>query len=196
MSLPELFQRTRQPLDLRRTPSNEGAKALPGFGTTLPFIMQRQRVDFWCWAAVASSVSHHYTPASPWTQCAVANAVLGTAHCCLDANSPTCNRMSTLEGALRRTGNLPPNGVKDGPATPDQLRAQIRDARRVVGCGIRWADLRGHFVVVYGFSVDSNGALWVAVADPRYGPSEYPYNAFVSRYRETGRWMVSYVTEP
>jgi hypothetical protein len=196
MSLPELFQRTRQPLELRERLSDEKAMALPGVATVLPFVMQRQKVEFWCWAAVASSVSRHYAAASQWTQCVVANAVLGTTHCCLNESSPTCNLMSTLEGALSRTGNLALNGVKDGPATPDQLRTQIRDARHLVGCGIRWADTRGHFVVVHGFSVDSNGVLWVAVADPKYGPSEYPYNAFVSRYRETGRWVISYATEP
>jgi hypothetical protein len=198
MSLPELFQRTRQPLNLGRRSPGEEAGALPGSGVTIPFAMEPQIVEFWCWAAVASSVSHHYSPASPWTRCRVANAVLGMSHCCLDENSPTCNQMASLEVALTRTGNLPPNGVMNGPFTPPQLRAQIRDVvpGRVVGCGIRWADTRGHFVVVHGFSIDSNGVIWVAVADPKYGPSEYPYNAFVNRYRETGRWLVSYATKP
>jgi hypothetical protein len=199
MSLPELFQRTRQTLDLRIPPvDDERAMLLPGFPTIIPLVMQTQKVEFWCWAAVASSVSRHYAPASQFTQCLIANAVLGAGSCCLNENSPACNRMSTLEGALMRTGNLAPNGVKNGPATPDQLRAQIRDAvpRRVVGCGIRWADMRGHFVVIHGFSIDSNGVFWLAIADPRYGPSEYTYDAFVNRYRETGKWVFSYATEP
>lgn len=198
MSLPELFQRTRQPLDLAGRPLGEEARALPGSGVTIPFAMEPQIVEFWCWAAVASSVSRHYSPASPWTRCRVANAVLGTSHCCSDEHSPACNRMASLEVALSRTGNLTPNGVMNGPATPVQLRAQIRDSvpRRVVGCGIRWADTRGHFVVVHGLSIDSNGVFWVAVADPRYGPSEYAYNEFVVRYRGNGRWVVSYATKP
>lgn len=205
MSLPELLQRTRRSLNLRKAPSSEteasspeSVMPLPGFETTITFVMQTQKADFWCWAAVASSVSRHYAPTSSWTQCDVANAVLATSHCCFDENSPVCNRMATLEGALTRTGNLAPNGVKSGPATPDQLRAQIRDAspRRVVGCAIRWADMSGHFIVVHGFSVDSNGVFWIAVADPKYGPSEYPYDAFVNRYRETGRWVFSYATKP
>lgn len=200
MSLPELFQRTRQPLDLGGVPVPGSAAAEAADETAapppppIPFLMQHQKVEFWCWAAVASSVSQHYSPASQLTQCVVANAVLGTTQCCFNENA--CNRMATLEGALTRTGNLPPNGVKGAPATPVELRTQIRDARRVVGCGIRWADTRGHFVVLHGLYLDGNGVVWVTVADPKYGPSEYPYDSFVSRYRETGRWVVSYATKP
>lgn len=196
MALPELFQRTRKQLDLVAGSEAEAA-ILAGLGTTLPFSMQQQKVEFWCWAAVASSVSRYYAPASPWSQCVVANAELGGGpNCCLNQTSPFCNQMRTLESPLRLTGNLAPNGVKDGPATPEQVRKQIREARRPIGCGIQWSDLRGHFVVIHGVSIDANGVVWVAVADPRYGPSEYPYNAFVTRYRETGRWIVSYATEP
>ena len=197
MSLPELFQRTRKPLQLGGTFWGADAINLSGPGTTLAFTMQRQKVEFWCWAAVASSVSRYYAPNSTWTQCAVANAELGGGpDCCLNETSPACNRMRTLESPLRLTGNLAPNGVKDGPATTEQVRKQIRDARRPIGCGIQWSDLRGHFVVIHGVSIDTNGVIWVAVADPRYGPSEYPYDAFVTRYRETGRWVVSFATEP
>jgi len=194
MSLPELFQRTRQRLNI--TNSGVTPEALPGTPTVISFTMEPQRAEFWCWAAVASSVSHHYTASSQWTQCLVVNAVRGVSHCCGNENSPTCNVMSSLESALRRTGNLAPNGVLNAPASPDQIQTLIRDRRHVIACGIRWADSRGHFVVIYGFSIAANGVLWVAVADPKYGPSEYPYPAFVNRYRETGRWLVSYATEP
>lgn len=196
MQLPELLERTRQPLNLAGVPPPEEREALPGTPTVIPFTMQRQKVEFWCWAAVASSVSRHYSSGSQLTQCLVANSLLGVGGCCSNENSPACNRMASLEGALGVTGNLAPNGVKNSPATPDEVRVQIRDRRRVIGCGIRWADTRGHFVVIHGYSFDANGVMWLAIADPRYGPSEYPYPSFVNRYRETGRWLVSYATEP
>lgn len=202
MSLPELFQHTRQSLEITTrareidTGVDEALEALPGIPTVISFVMQRQKVEFWCWAAVASSVSRHYTPSSQFTQCLVANSLLGVGHCCANESSSTCNVMASLERALGITGNLVANGVQNAPAQPDQIRARIRDQRRVIGCGIQWADTRGHFVVIHGFSIDANGVMWLAIADPRYGSSEYPYPAFVSRYRETGTWRVSYATEP
>jgi hypothetical protein len=196
MSLPQLLNRTRQPLNLTSSPSFDELDTLPGTPTVIPFTMQHQKAEFWCWAAVASSVSRHYTSSSQWTQCLVANSLLGVGHCCANESSPTCNRMASLEGALGVTGNLVPNGVRDLPATPDEVREQIRDRRRLIGCGIRWSDTRGHFVVIHGYSFDTNGVMWLAIEDPRYGPSAYPYPSFVNRYRDTGRWLVSYATEP
>ena len=196
MSLPELLERTRQPLNLTSPRPLDESDSLPGTPTVISFTMQRQKVEFWCWAAVSSSVSRHYSPGSQWTQCLVANSLLGVRHCCANESSPTCNVMASLEGALGVTGNIAPNGVRNLPATQDQVREQIRDRRRLIGCGVRWADTRSHFVVIHGYSFDANGTMWLAIADSRYGPSEYPYPAFVNRYRETGRWLVSYATEP
>lgn len=169
--------------------------ALPGFGTTLPFSMQTQQADLWCWAAVASSVSQAYNQLSPWTQCLIANAVLPVAgmDCCQNKNSPSCNRMWSLETALARIGNL--QGKKSSAATFPEIQTAIRDNRRFIACGILWGDGKGHFVAIYGFSVDINGQGWVAVADPKYGYSEYLYGSFLTRYRETGRWRVSYLTK-
>lgn len=195
MSLPELFQRTRQPLDLTRV-SPEAARELPGEGPFIEFRMEPQIIEFWCWAAVASSVSRHYLASSPWSRCRVAMAVLGLP-CCANEHSPSCNQMAALEVALSKTGNLPANnGVMPGPATPAQVHTQLV-RERVVGCGIRWIDgTGGHFVVVHGISRDTNGVVWVAVADPRYGPSKHAYNTFVKRYRGKGTWEMSYATEP
>jgi hypothetical protein len=162
--------------------------------------MELQQADFWCWAAVASSVARHYAPASAWTQCKVASAMLGGFDCCLNAHSPVCNQMARLDIALTRTGNLAPNGARSGPATPEQLLEQIGrlSPARVVGCGIRWANdpHGGHFVVVHGLSIDSNGVLWVAVADPKFGSSAHPYNTFANSYLGIGQWVFSYNTEP
>ena len=89
MSLPDILKRTRKPLNLAVAPAHETFEVLPGTPTVIPFTIQRQKVEFWCWAAVAASVSRHYTPASQWTQCLVANEVLGTGHCCLNETSPS-----------------------------------------------------------------------------------------------------------
>ena len=193
--IPELLQRTRQPLNLRTVPAPEAFTALPGTPTVIPFTMQPQKALFLCWAAVASSVSRHYAAASSWTQCLVANEVLG-GECCGNETSPNCNRMASLEDALEVTNNLSVDGVTEAALTPEEIRLQIRDLRHVVGCGIRWADTKGHFVVIHGYSIDANGVMWLAIADPRYGPSEYIYNAFATRYRDSGKWLVSYATRP
>lgn len=191
MPLPEFINRTRQALDITGTP-----EALPGFGTTLAFNLQFQEADFWCWAAVASSVSKSYKAGSSWTQCAIANAVLPNTgnSCCVNKTSPVCNRMWKLETALDQTQNF--QSMKFAPATFPEIQAAIRDNRRFLACGILWADATGHFVTLYGFSIDPTGIQWVAVADPKYGYSEYTYTSFLNHYRGAGSWRVSYLTRP
>ena len=192
-ALPELFERTRLPLDLPTAPEAV-PESLPGTGRTLDFRMERQTQSQWCWAAVAVSVTRFYQPSSNITQCRVANRELGTDVCCADP--PACNQDNTLDTTLRTVGHL--RAFEGGPLSFPPVRDEI-NAGRPLGCRIGWLDGGGHFVVIHGVSTDQSGASvkrWVAVEDPLFGPSDYLINDFTSAYRQgEGEWTHSYFTQ-
>lgn len=191
MSLPEVFERTRQPLELPGVPETF-AEALPGVGVTLAFQIELQAQTWWCWIAAAVSVARFYNPGIFLSQCALANALLHTNICCF--NGVACNQMGRLDLALAQTHNLFPP-VKGAPATFVEV-SNVIGSNRPLGCGIRWSNGLAHFVVIYGFSRDFSGTEWVAVADPMYGNSDLPYQNFALNYRGMGRWVASYATRP
>jgi Papain-like cysteine protease AvrRpt2 len=194
MANAEVFERTRQPLDLHE-PTDEAlgiAEALPGVGKTLTFQVQQQSQTLWCWIAVAVSVNHFYNAGSSISQCALANTLLNTNICC--SNGFACNQMGRLDFALARIQNLLPP-IRPLPLSFVELRNFINN-NRLLGCGIRWSTGLAHFVAIYGFSTDFNGVNWVAVADPMYGATDLPYETFVQQYRGSGRWVFSYLTTP
>jgi|SRR5947209_11153172 len=196
MSLPGVFSRTIQPLD----PAGSLAPAaalLPGVGRTLEFNLETQSQTEWCWAAVGVGVSKFYRPAgNNLTQCRLANRELERDDCC--GGTPACNVPTTLETVLGKTGNLNESKLDrmDSPASFQDVQNEIANGRPLC-CGIGWFDEGGHFVVLHGTSIDNSGGSvkqWVAVADPKYGPSDYLIDAFTDAYRHTGRWQTSYFT--
>jgi hypothetical protein len=193
MSLPDLFERTRLPLDLAGALTAAPA-LLPGTGRSLNFNMETQERTQWCWAAVAVSVSRFYQPSSTFTQCRVANLELNTDVCCADLSA--CNLDNPLETALDKVGHF--RDIEFEPLPFADVESEIT-AVHPVGCRIGWFGGGGHFVVIHGASVDTGGAAmkrWVAVADPLYGPSDYLINNFTSAYRQgAGEWTHSYFTQ-
>lgn len=192
MSLPDLFERTRRPLDVAGAMAAAPA-LLPGVGRTLNFVMETQKQSQWCWAAVAVSVARFYEPSGAFDQCRVANSVLSTNVCC--ANPAACNDDNFLEDSLAAVGHF--RDVEPEPLPFAGVNGEIT-ADRPVGCRIGWFGGGGHFVVVHGASVDGSGPAvrrWVAIADPLYGPSDYLIQKFTSGYRQdTGEWTHSYFT--
>jgi len=108
MALPGWFVATRVP-DLpreeRRSTAPPGGAAAPA-AADLSFVMEPQAQDNWCWAAVAVSVAAFYSPATPWTQCALADAALQRDDCCGDGASGLCNVPWYLERSLAGVGRL------------------------------------------------------------------------------------------
>jgi hypothetical protein len=191
-ALPEIFERTRVPLDLSDALAAK-PETLPGTGQTLAFNMERQTQSQWCWAAVAVSVSRFYQPSTNITQCRVANLELHTDVCC--ANPPACNQDNTLDTSLASVGHF--LDIQGAPLSFSDVQGEI-NAGRPLGCRIGWFIGGGHFVVINGTSVDASGGStkrWVAVADPLYGASDYLIDNFTSAYRQgMGEWTDSYFT--
>ncbi len=203
MSLPELFERTRRrlrpispPLGLTK-PTDKVIQeaALPGVGKTLPFTMQKQKREEWCWAAVSVSVATFYDKQSAWTQCLLVNEELGLDGCCANVSPDECNQPWYLELGLSRVGHL---ASKDESSAPFATASAEIDGERPLGCWIVWPDSTGHFVVINGHSTDFAATPpreWVSVQDPKYGSSDYPYLKFLVAYRKFGRWEFSYFTQ-
>jgi papain like cysteine protease AvrRpt2 len=161
----------------------------------MPFQIEKQREDLWCWAAVSASVDHYFFPASTFTQCKVAGKVLNRANCCADPD--LCNDKATLQDALDAVGRL--RDTRIGPLSFEDIRREI-DAFLPIGVRIGWRGGGGHFVVISGYSESPSGAQLVDVADPLFPNSTMYYDDFVSAYQtgvtSGGEWTATFLLEP
>lgn len=189
MPVPSFFGQAR---DLAFPSFREALASIPvggaGAGSAkLPFTMQQQEMDNWCWAAASTSVSHFYDSSSPWTQCAVATSCLAPERCC-EAAKP-CDKQYRLDLAMQATANL--RGMVGSDIPFADLTTEI-DAGAPVCCHIRWPGGGGHFVAVIGYDSANQD---VDVADSFYGPSTIPLSTLLSSYQtHKGRWGYSYLT--
>jgi Papain-like cysteine protease AvrRpt2 len=180
-------------------PAGGAAAVAPGKGG-YPFTMQTQTEDNWCWAATAVSTSRHYSSASSWTQCKLANTILSRpsgVDCCAFGSDPECDVEWYLDRALTATANL--LDVRAGAIAFSDL-TKLLDGDRPLGVRIEWGGGGGHFVVFHEWEKTTSGTEFVVVADPYYGGRTVPYNDCVYRYPATGAltgtWTHSYWTQP
>jgi hypothetical protein len=152
--------------------------------------MQTQQQTNWCWAAVATSVSHFYDAASTWTQCAVANAQIGRTDCCGSGAGGPCNIYGFLDDALTRVGHFDHFA---GVATFSSIDDEI-EADRPVGIRVAWSGGGAHFLAIIGCLEDATN--YVALDDPIYGKSDVAFATLSSTYQGTGSWTHTYYTKP
>jgi hypothetical protein len=195
MSLPQIFTSTVQQLDPQGTLFASGGT--PPGNTSLPFNMQSQQQNYWCWAAVAVSISHFYDANSLWTQCSLVNDVFKSImDCCKNGRTASCDRVGRLDTPLRLTGNL--SSMSPGPVPLSGIDSEIGNGRPLA-CRIVWRDGVGHFVVLQGTkqSYGSPTMNSVEVKDPKFGSSTYSYGSFSKNYQNLGgTWKHSYYTQP
>lgn len=161
----------------------------------MPFIsfeIQRQKHSEWCWAAVASSISHHYSPNSPWCQCKLASEMARRSglDCCqrpfFKALAKACNKSWVLASALRIVGKRPRTSYR--PWSFKVTQEAIRTGTPVCA-RIEWPDTLGHFLVISGCNRSLGGDEWLYVKDPLYGDSRWLYAEFCINYQYLGgRW--------
>jgi hypothetical protein len=157
-------------------------------GRMLDVDVAKQRRELWCWAACTTAVSRFYDPASPWTQCAVANATLTMTTCC--DGDPGCVRTANVYEALAHTGNLLSRLA--GPIGRRRLVRRLRSGQPVV---VRVKLDLGHFLVVDGYR--SWGARRIRVHDPAYPRTvELTLDALRDGYDHHGMWTHTYETRP
>lgn len=153
----------------------------------LPFTMQAQVQTQWCWAATSVSVSFFYNSTSKWTQCLVANQIIGS-NCC--HNAAPCNKPWYLDQALAVTGNFL---AQFPPLRFNQVKAQLSNGN-VIGVRVGWRGGGGHFMVIHGCKT-LNGVNYFSIDDPIYGKSEISETAFFNAYQGAGRWTHSFTTK-
>ncbi|MFL9910432.1 papain-like cysteine protease family protein [Paraburkholderia sp. RL17-337-BIB-A] len=156
--------------------------------------VQHQKQTYWCWAAVASTVSYFYAIGSPWSQCALASEAFPTGNCCENGSLKSCNDTFDLDKAFAFTGNL------DGSPVNDQV--QVADLINAIGIGapvcirIEWDNGQGHFVIVRN-AMDYGAGGSVAISDPLYGESVHSIADLNGNYLNgnDGRWTDTYYTK-
>jgi hypothetical protein len=193
MELPKFLEPWTK-LQALAPPGNEALHAPAGMaGTagapahTLQFLIQEQHEDYWCWAAVAASISAYFNSATSWTQCKVATAVL-VRPCCTDPTS--CNVPRALDDALHYTGNLA-HPLLAGKLSQSGVQAQI-DSGCPIGCHLKRTAGVDHFVVLHGYDWVSGD---VAVADPLTGEfASLPWSEFTASSSSIGLWDATCLT--
>jgi hypothetical protein len=160
----------------------------------LNYQTQIQLLDDWCWAAVTSSVAMRYNNGSPWTQGALAGALLDGSCSVIDqtnaGNAPTvCHKQFDLQTALTQTKNFA--WALPRPLTLNEVIDQINHGFPIC-CQIYWqAYKQSHYVTIYGY----NGGD-VVIGDPDSGACSLDHTAMVTSGYRTGQWIQTLGTQP
>ncbi|MEP7362898.1 MAG: papain-like cysteine protease family protein [Acidobacteriota bacterium] len=156
------------------------------------FTVQRQLGDFWCWAAVASSVDGYFSPGASFRQCAIVNHVRGRGDCC--EFNEACDVPDYLDAALFAIGHL--RDITADVLTFDVIQQEI-DKRLPVCIYFRNSNGGGHYAAISGYSHGPNGWQGITISDPIFGDSEVEYHSFVNLYRlQVGQWRGSFRLQP
>lgn len=180
-----------------RRMSSEAGGAEPR-SRKLSLTVEAQLQSNWCWAAVSKSLSIFYDQASTWTQCKIADAVLGRTDCCgSGAASPLrCNIPFYLDRALTTTSNFvaliaAPGGQR--PVTFEDIKSEIAKGR-AIATRVGWHGGGGHFQAITGWTISASGDEYITVWDPIYLDTEILMAEFADKYQAGGRWTHAYLT--
>ncbi|HMR48037.1 MAG TPA: hypothetical protein PKE40_02180 [Arachnia sp.] len=182
--------------------------------TVVPFYMQEQVQDNWCWSATSVSLGEFYDPPSSHRQCRLVSDMFSDDH----LNSLTgydighiVNRVSPGSSACGNGDSydywfyleLPLTflGIFDrwtGEAHLDQLLESTR-LRRPLLARVEWSGGNGHFIGVAGFYQEKVGAKeeqMVVIVDPFWGLTETTWESFMAHggYLGDGTWTGYYYT--
>lgn len=153
----------------------------------LNFTMEMQPQTNWCWAATSRSVAAYYDPATPWTQCEIANQEKGQTTCCVNGSSAACNSANVLDSPLTRVGHL--DHVDGRSGTFAEMWGQMR-LGRPVAVRTAWSGGGAHFLCIIGCLAGG----FYAVDDPIFGKSDVAESTFGSAYQGSGSWTHTYYT--
>jgi len=159
--------------------------------TQVPFTIEHQKQDRWCWAAVAVSLGRYYKR-SKKAQCTLVSEQLNNVTCCgVNASSDACNQPNRLGPPLTSTGV--DHRSAPGAAAVADLQNEINN-KRPVCLRYLWSGGLGHFAVIEGCAQIPQA--WVAVQDPWLGWSELTYADLANgNYKGPGgAWTDTYFT--
>jgi hypothetical protein len=161
---------------------------------SIPFKMQHQEQDEWCWAANAVSAAR-YLGRKPLSQCALVNDELGRNSCCSHGGSEECNQPFYLEDALSAAGCHFRH--VDHAISAAAIGAAL-SAGTAIEARIGWTDGNGtfdgsgHFVAITAIEPTTS---MLHVADPWYRTSTIAYDDFAHAYKSVGVWTDTYLID-
>ncbi len=166
---------------------------------TLPFTIQTQMEEVWCWAAVGASCALFYNPNSGWTQCKVVNqtAPAKSGDCCSGTDRPSDCVVTGFLDNINHIGSLDTthiaNGFEHGAIPFKKLMEEI-DAGRIVPYRVNINGLF-HFVAISSYQKSTASEI-VTVNDPFFGNSDMEYSVFSSDYKHGGFVTHTFFTQP
>jgi hypothetical protein len=125
--------------------------------------MELQCHQFWCWAAVAASISKYYDAASRFKQCVIANMEFERGDCCdvpCHQDDVDFDRPNTLGSPLNQVGCL--HSWVRKPVRLPKIEGEI-DAKKPLCLRTVWSDGSAHFVAIIGYDPDNK---LLRIADP------------------------------
>lgn len=162
----------------------------------MSYPLREQSQDYWCWAAVASSVRNFFEPSNTLSQCQVATQTLNEyespGHACCSDPAP-CNLPYFLDRALTITGHF--NRTHPAPLSWEEVKEQI-DLDLPL-CAYLEASSSAHYVVISGCTRYQSGLKTLHVCDPDdnwLGEREVLYDNFLLNYMHTGlQWKATFL---
>jgi Papain-like cysteine protease AvrRpt2 len=119
-----------------------------------------QKRDNWCWAACCSMALA--IKGAPRQQCAVASSYFAPQSCCGGGCDAACTLADVLD-VFQRNGLTSAQGQGLPLKSSDDLKAALQQGP--VAAGLR-GQVTNHMILVYGYSVNADGAALFNVADP------------------------------
>lgn len=173
--------------------SHDGNITLATAKLAIPFRIERQIMENWCWAACTQFIVRAKTGKN-FSQGKIVADVLNLPICQFQPIN-ACNKKLSLEVPLFRTKRLNGNPIEQ-PLTPQQIVVEI-DNGMPIACQMHIPDLGGHAVVISNYRFNNLNQLFLEVNDPGNG-SQFliSYPAMVNNYLDRGgRWLRSYRTK-
>jgi hypothetical protein len=161
---------------------------------SIPFKMQHQEQDEWCWAANAVSAAR-YLGRKALSQCALVNDELGRRSCCSHGGSEECNQPYYLDDALSAAGC---NFRHFGYAISAAAIGRALSIGTAIEARIGWTDGNGrfdgsgHFVAITAIEPVTS---MLHVADPWYRTSSIARDDFAQSYKSVGVWTDTYLID-
>jgi hypothetical protein len=152
----------------------------------MPFEIETQKQDQWCWAAVSVSIEKYFEGENALSQCEMAHRVLGP-NCC--AAPVPCNTAARLQIALGEIHKLRQTLTRT--LSFEETKEEIGKGFPV-GVRIGWFGGGGHFVVICGYR-DPAGAELLSIADPWFVDSIQDFHVFSSNYLGLGQWTDTFL---
>jgi Papain-like cysteine protease AvrRpt2 len=155
----------------------------------LDFKIQTQEQLMWCWAAASASIANFYERERkpPWTQCEVANLVLGVTYCC-GIRVQECNKGVQFYEALVKMGHAA--STPGGGLSFFGVQQEI-DAGRPILAGLSNI-VGGHGVVITGYNNFNPAKPTIEIQDPQYGSkSVCDFNTFPRSYGADYDWVAT-----